>query len=188
MPASRIVVVLLSRSVSGEALGRSGMAMTLDKMRGQDGFRHSLTHLFVRKGHCARRIAVGSRPPQRNSVTGRAVRGGLVVGEVILALPMAIFERHSRSLKDNFGSSIETMAIGMAIILSQLADEPSSIMLLAKALKIPTKSVELRLKELADNLTVSQNFGIYSEPRSMGNAIAWWRERPPISVALLQSS
>ena len=64
MPASRIVVVLLSRSVSGEALGRSGMAMTLDKMRGQDGFRHSLTHLFVRKGHCARRIAVGSRPPK----------------------------------------------------------------------------------------------------------------------------
>jgi hypothetical protein len=38
------------------------------------------------------------------------------------------------------------------------------------------------------SLTVSQNFGICSEPRSMGNAIAWWRERPPISVALLQSS
>ena len=32
------------------------------------------------------------------------------------------------------------------------------------------------------------NFGICSEPRSMGNAIASWRERPPISVALLQSS
>jgi hypothetical protein len=32
------------------------------------------------------------------------------------------------------------------------------------------------------------NFRICSEPRSMGNAIASWRERPPISVALLQSS
>ena len=32
------------------------------------------------------------------------------------------------------------------------------------------------------------NFGIYSEPRSMGTAIASWRARPPISVALLQSS
>jgi hypothetical protein len=75
----------------------------------------------------------------------------LVVGEVILALLMAIFERHSRSLKDNFGSSLETMVIGMAVLVSQLADEPNSIMLLAKALKIPRKAVELRLKELADN-------------------------------------
>src|SRR5262249_37998926 len=32
------------------------------------------------------------------------------------------------------------------------------------------------------------NFDICSEPRSMGNAIASWRERRPISVALLQSS
>ena len=32
------------------------------------------------------------------------------------------------------------------------------------------------------------NFGICSEPRSMGNAIASWRERPPVSVALLRSS
>src|SRR5262249_6626405 len=30
------------------------------------------------------------------------------------------------------------------------------------------------------------NFGICSAPRSMGNAIASWRERRPISVALLQ--
>ena len=35
----------------------------------------------------------------------------LIVGEVILALLMAIFERHSRSLMDNFGSSLETMVI-----------------------------------------------------------------------------
>ena len=75
----------------------------------------------------------------------------LVVGEVILALLMAIFERHSRSLKENFGSSLETMVVGMAVFISQLADEPNSIMLLAKALNIPKKAVELRLKELADN-------------------------------------
>jgi hypothetical protein len=63
----------------------------------------------------------------------------LVVGEVILALLMAIFERHSRSLKDNFGSSLDTMVIGMAVLVSQLADEPNSIMIMAKALKIPRR-------------------------------------------------
>jgi hypothetical protein len=38
------------------------------------------------------------------------------------------------------------------------------------------------------NLTVSQISVSVSELRSMGIAIASWRERPPISVALLQSS
>ena len=38
------------------------------------------------------------------------------------------------------------------------------------------------------NLTVSQNFGVRSERRSMGNVRASWQERPPISVASLQSS
>jgi hypothetical protein len=38
------------------------------------------------------------------------------------------------------------------------------------------------------SLTVSQISVSVSEPRSMGTAIASWRERPPISVALLQSS
>ena len=85
----------------------------------------------------------------------------LVVGEVILALLMAIFERHSRSLKDNFGSSLETMVIGMAVLVSQLADEPNSIMIMAKALKIPKKAVELRLKELADNGVLLKDNGFY---------------------------
>ena len=53
------------------------------------------------------------------------------------------------------------MAIGMAVLLSQLVDEPSSIMLLAKALKIPAKSVELRLKELADNGVLIKDGGSY---------------------------
>jgi hypothetical protein len=88
-------------------------------------------------------------------------RERLVVGEVILALLMAIFERHSRSLKDNFGSSLETMVIGMAVLVSQLADEPNSIMLLAKALQIPKKTVELRLKELADNGVLVKEKGFY---------------------------
>jgi hypothetical protein len=38
------------------------------------------------------------------------------------------------------------------------------------------------------NLTVSQTLVSGSERRSMGNARASWRERPPISVASLQSS
>jgi hypothetical protein len=67
-------------------------------------------------------------PEKQNKRQIAFARERLVVGEVILALLMAILERHSRSLKDNFGSSLETMAIGMAVLLSQLADEPSSIM------------------------------------------------------------
>ena len=100
-------------------------------------------------------------PEKQNKRQIAFARERLVVGEVILALLMAIFEHHSRSLKDNFGSSLETMAIGMAALLSQLVDEPSSIMLLAKALKIPTKSVELRLKELADNGVLIKDGGFY---------------------------
>ena len=100
-------------------------------------------------------------PEKQNKRQIAFARERLVVGEVILALLMAIFEHHSRSLKDNFGSSLETMAIGMAVLLSQLVDKPSSIMLLAKALKIPTKSVELRLKELADNGVLIKDGGSY---------------------------
>ena len=100
-------------------------------------------------------------PEKQNKRQIAFARERLVVGEVILALLMAIFEHHSRSLKDNFGSSLETMAIGMAVLLSQLVDEPSSIMLLAKALKIPAKSVELRLKELADNGVLIKDGGSY---------------------------
>jgi len=111
-------------------------------------------------------------PEKQNKRQIAFARERLVVGEVILALLMAIFERHSRSLKDNFGSSLETMAIGMAIILSQLADEPSSIMLLAKALKIPTKSVELRLKELADNGVLIKDGGSYvANPEIFGESL-----------------
>jgi hypothetical protein len=100
-------------------------------------------------------------PEMQNKRRIAFARERLVVGEVILALLMAIFERHSRSLKDNFGSSLETMAIGMAVLLSQLADEPSSIMLLAKVLKIPRKTVELRLKELADGGVLVKDGGCY---------------------------
>ena len=100
-------------------------------------------------------------PEKQNKRQIAYARERLVVGEVILALLLAIFERHSRSLKDNFGSSLETMAIGMAVLLSQLADEPNSIMLLVKTLKIPTKTVELRLKELADNGVLIKDEGSY---------------------------
>src|SRR6516225_6174463 len=100
-------------------------------------------------------------PEMQNKRRIAFARERLVVGEVILALLMAIFERHSRSLKENFGSSLETMVVGMAVFISQLADEPNSIMLLAKALQIPKKTVELRLKELADNGVLVKEKGFY---------------------------
>ena len=61
-------------------------------------------------------------PPKRIAFA----RDRLIVGEVLLALLMAIFERHSRTLKRHFGSSLQTMAVGIAVLLSQLAEEPSS--------------------------------------------------------------
>jgi hypothetical protein len=76
-------------------------------------------------------------PEKQNKRQIAFARERLVVGEVILALLMAIFEHHSRSLKDNFGSSLETMAM------------------------IPAKSVELRLKELADNGVLIKDGGSY---------------------------
>ena len=42
-------------------------------------------------------------PEKQNKRQIAFARERLVVGEVILALLMAIFEHHSRSLKDNFG-------------------------------------------------------------------------------------
>src|SRR3954451_13701479 len=43
-------------------------------------------------------------------------------------------------------------------------------------------------KAMADYSYCVTNFGVRSERRSMGNVRASWRERPPISVASLQSS
>jgi hypothetical protein len=88
-------------------------------------------------------------------------RERLVVGEVVLALLMAIFDHHSGSLKRNFGSSLETMAVGIAVILSQLAAEPISVMLLTKALQIPRRRVELRLRELSGNGVLVKEGGNY---------------------------
>jgi hypothetical protein len=73
-----------------------------------------------------------------------SARERLVVGEVVLALLMAIFDHHSGSLKRNFGSALETMAVGIAVILSQLAAEPTSVMLLTKALQIPRRGSEAK--------------------------------------------
>ena len=100
-------------------------------------------------------------PPKRIAFA----RDRLIVGEVILALLMAIFERHSRTLKRHFGSSLQTMAVGIAVLLSQLAEEPLSIQLLAKALQIPRRAIELELQELvAEGVLVKERDSYVANP------------------------
>jgi biotin operon repressor len=97
-------------------------------------------------------------PPKRIAFA----RDRLIVGEVLLALLMAIFERHSRTLKRHFGSSLQTMAVGIAVLLSQLAEEPLSIQILAKALQIPRREIELELQELVDEGVLVKERGSYA--------------------------
>jgi len=54
------------------------------------------------------------------------------------------------------------MAVTIAVILSQLAAEPTSVMLLKKALQIPRRRVELRLRELASNGVLVKEGGNYA--------------------------
>jgi hypothetical protein len=88
-------------------------------------------------------------------------RERLIVGEVILTLLMAIFERHSSTLNRHFGSSLETMAVGIAVLLAQVAEEPTSVKVLAKALQIPMRTIELELQSLAEKGVLVKEHGTY---------------------------
>jgi predicted transcriptional regulator len=72
-----------------------------------------------------------------------------VVGTLLLNLLFAIFEHNEAHLKRHFGASLETMAVGIAVLLAQLASRPASVVRVAQALGVPRRTVTKKLRELA---------------------------------------
>src|SRR6516225_3928736 len=72
-----------------------------------------------------------------------------VIGTLLLNLLSAIFEHNEAHLKRHFGASLETMAVGIAVLLAQLASRPTSVVRLAELLGVPRRVVANKLRELA---------------------------------------
>ena len=72
-----------------------------------------------------------------------------VIGTLLLNLLFAIFEHNEAHLKRHFGASLETMAVGIAVVLAQLASRPTSAVRIAQLLGVPRRTVTNKLRELA---------------------------------------
>ena len=72
-----------------------------------------------------------------------------VVGTLLLSVLFAIFEHNEARLKRYFGASLETMVVGIAVLLAQLASRPASAVRLAQLLGLPRATVVHKLRELA---------------------------------------
>ena len=72
-----------------------------------------------------------------------------VIGTLLLNLLFAIFEHNEVHLKRHFGASLETMAVGMAVLLAHLASRPTSVVRIAQLLGVPRRTVANKLRELA---------------------------------------
>jgi predicted transcriptional regulator len=84
-----------------------------------------------------------------------------VVGTLVLNLLFAIFEHNAPYLKRHFGASLETMTVGIAVFLSQLASRPASVVRVAQLLGIPRRRVMSKLRELAATGAVVKEGGHY---------------------------
>jgi predicted Rossmann fold nucleotide-binding protein DprA/Smf involved in DNA uptake len=71
-----------------------------------------------------------------------------VVGTLLLNLLFAIFEHNEPYLKRHFGASLETMTVGIAVFLAQLASRPASVVRVAQLLGVPKRIVSNKLREL----------------------------------------
>ena len=60
-----------------------------------------------------------------------------VVGTLLLNLLFPIFEHNEAHLKRHFGASLETMTVGIAVLLAQLASRPASVVRVAQLLGVP---------------------------------------------------
>ena len=72
-----------------------------------------------------------------------------VVGTLPLNLPFAMFEHNEAHLKHHFDASLDTMAVGIAVMLAQLASRPASVLRLAQLLGVPRRTVVHQLQGLA---------------------------------------
>lgn len=71
-----------------------------------------------------------------------------VVGTLLLNLLFAIFEHNEPYLKRHFGASLETMTVGIAVFLAQMASRPASVVRVAQLLGVPKRIVSNKLREL----------------------------------------
>ena len=72
-----------------------------------------------------------------------------VIGTLLLNLLFAMFEHNEAHLKRHFGASLETMTVGIAVVLAQLASRPTSVVRLAQLLGVPRRTVVNKLRDLA---------------------------------------
>jgi hypothetical protein len=55
-----------------------------------------------------------------------------VLGTLLLNLLFSMFEHNEAHLKRHFGASLETMTVGISVLLAQLASRPTSVVRLAR--------------------------------------------------------
>jgi DNA-binding transcriptional ArsR family regulator len=84
-----------------------------------------------------------------------------VIGTLLLNLLLAIFSHHEAHLKRHFGSSLETMVVGIAVLLAHLASRPASVSRLAQLLGVPKRTVVHKLRELAAAGVLTKDGGHY---------------------------
>src|SRR5262245_57043189 len=84
-----------------------------------------------------------------------------VIGTLVLNLLLAIFSHNEARLKRHFGSSLETMVVGIAVLLGQLASRPASVSRLAQLLGVPRRTVVHKLRELAAVGVLTKEGGHY---------------------------
>jgi DNA-binding transcriptional ArsR family regulator len=84
-----------------------------------------------------------------------------VVGTLLLTLLFAIFEHNEPYLKRHFGASLETMAVGIAVLLAQMASRPASAVRVAQLLGVPRRIVMSKLRELTAAGAVIKQGGHY---------------------------
>jgi hypothetical protein len=84
-----------------------------------------------------------------------------VIGTLLLNLLFAIFEHNEPYLKRHFGASLETMTVGIAVLLSQMASRPASVVRVAQLLGVPRRIVASKLRELAAAGAVIKEGGHY---------------------------
>src|SRR5262245_15503440 len=85
-----------------------------------------------------------------------------VVGTLLLNLLFAIFEHNEPHLKRHFGASLETMTVGIAVLLTQMASRPASVVRVAQLLGVPKRIVLSKLRELAASGAVIKEGGHYN--------------------------
>ncbi len=96
-------------------------------------------------------------------------------GTLPLNLPFAMFEHSEAHLKHHFDASLDTMAVGIAVMLARLASRPASVLRLAQY-SAPWRTVVHQLQGLAAAGVLIKEGSHYVANYEVFVATAW---RPP---------